>query len=107
MPKTNGFVGTTEVETRDVSRIWFSLTTERDGAESVRIGSHRAWFTMNLETGDRPYELAKLTLLLEALRSKLAIRVSHDAAVTIFHKVNPLDSFEVDGVRILREEIDF
>lgn len=107
MPKTDGFVGTTEVETRGVSRVWFSLTDERDGADWVRIGSHRAWFTMNLETADRPYELAKLTLLLEALRSRLAIRVSHDAAATGFHKVNPLDSFEVDGVRVLREGLDY
>ena len=71
MPSTDGFVGTIEVETRGVSRIWFSLTDEPTGSDWVRIGNPRAWFTMNLETGDRPYELAKLTLLLEAQRNGL------------------------------------
>lgn len=107
MPSTDGFVGTIEVETRGVSRIWFSLTGEPTGSDWIRIGSPRAWFTMNLETGDRPYELAKLTLLLEAQRSGLAIRVSHDAAITGFQKSEPLDSFEVDGVRILRAGLSF
>ncbi len=107
MPSTNGFVGTIEVETRGVSRVWFSLTDGPTDSDWVRIGSPRAWFTMNLETGDRPYELAKLTLLLEAQRNGLAIRVSHDAAVTEFQRSEPLDSFEVDGVRILRDGLSF
>ena len=102
MPSTDGFVGTIEVETRNVSRVWFSLTAERAGSDWVRIGNARAWFTMNLETGDRPHQLAKLTLLMEAMRNGLAIRVSHDAAAD-FQKFNPNDSFEVDGVRILRD----
>jgi len=103
MPSTDGFVGTIEVETRGVSRIWFGLTDNPTASDWVRIGNPRAWFTMNLETENRPYELAKLTLLLEAQRNELAIRVSHDAAITEFQKFEPLDSFEVDGVRILRQ----
>ncbi len=107
MPRTNGYVGTVEVETRNVSRIWFSLTESPGSADWVRIGQHRAWFTMNLETDDRPYEIAKLTLLMESVRSSLAIRVSHGGAISDFHKRNPNDSFEVDGVRILRQGMVF
>ena len=81
MAKTNGYVGTVEVETRGVSRIWFSLTESDSAADWVRIGPNRAWFTINLETADRPMDMGKLTLIMGALRSGLAIRVSHGGAI--------------------------
>jgi hypothetical protein len=106
MAKTVGFVGTIESETRSVARLWFSLT---DGAKSdnwVKIGAPRAWFTMNMESADRPSHMAQLTLLLEAMRSGLQIEVSHGGAAD-FNKFETHDSFEVDGVRILRIGLHF
>jgi hypothetical protein len=55
MATTNGFVGTIEVETRDVARIWFGLTGApneanwvtipdshfRYGSQPTRSGCHR------------------------------------------------------------------
>ena len=107
MATTVGFVGTIEVETRNVSRIWFSLTDKSDSDDWVKIGSVRAWFTMNLESADRPLHMAKLSLIQEAMRSDLQIQVNHGGAVTSFQKREPLDSFEVDGVRILRAPMHF
>lgn len=101
MPVTIGYVGTLEVETRNVSRIWFALTAGPDGSDWVKIGSYRAWFTMNMETADRPSEMSKLSLLLEAMRSGLHVQVSHGGAAE-FQKYHPNDSFEVDGVTVLR-----
>ena len=106
MPNTRGFVGTIESETRRVSRIWFSLTENATGSKWVKIGRNRAWFTMSMETVDRPSEMAKLTILLEAMRSGLRVNVSHGGAAS-FRKRNPGDSFEVDGVRVLREGLRF
>ena len=103
---TVGYVGTVEVETRGVSRIWFSLTEDPEKASWLKLGRVRAWFTMNLEAEDRPSYLAELTLLMEAMRSDLQVQVSHDGAAD-FQKREPGDSFEVDGVRILRAGISF
>jgi hypothetical protein len=103
---TTGFVGTVEVETRGVSRLWFSLTEHKDQSDWIKIGSVRAWFTMNLEAGDRPFYLAQMTLLMEAMRTGLHVNVSHGGAAE-FQKRADNDSFEVDGVRILRNPIRF
>jgi hypothetical protein len=102
-PSTDGFVGTLEVETRGVGRVWFGLTGTEDGADWVKIGRRRAWFTISLETSGRP---AELDLLLEALRSRLQVRVSH-GGVAPFAKRFGGDTFEVDGVRILRRGLRF
>ena len=102
---TIGYVGTVEVETRSVSRLWFSLTTAKDGADWIKIGAPRAWFTTNLEAADRPSFLAQLPLLMEALRSGLQVEVSHTDAS--FDKNEPNDAFEVDGIRILRTPMRF
>jgi hypothetical protein len=106
-PRTDGFVGTLEVETRGVSRIWFALTASSGGSDWVKIGAKRAWFTMNLESADRPSHMAELSLLLEAMRSRLAVRVRHDGAATSFQKEQPGDSFEATGVRVLRSGLSF
>jgi len=104
--KTVGYVGTIEVETRNVSRLWFSLTEDQEKPTWVKHGAVRAWFTMNLEADDRPFYLAQLTLLMEAMRAKLHVEVSHGGAAD-FHKVAPDDSFEADGVRVLRSLLHF
>jgi hypothetical protein len=103
---TVGFVGTIEVETRNVSRLWFSLTEDADKATWIKIGAVRAWFTMNLEGGDRPFYLAQLTLVMEAMRARLQVNVSHGGAAD-FQKQAPNDSFEVDGGRVLRSPMRF
>ena len=69
--KTVGYVGTVEVETRNVSRLWFSLTEDSQKDSWIKLGGVRAWFTINLEAGDRPFYFAQLTLPMEALRSGL------------------------------------
>ena len=106
MPVTVGFVGTLEVETRNVSRTWFALTSAPQGSDWVKIGAHTAWFTMSMETSDRPSEMSKLSLLLEAMRNGLHVRVSHGGAAS-FKKYHPHDSFEVNGVEILRSGLTF
>lgn len=103
---TTGFVGTVEVETRGVSRLWFSLTEHDNQSDWIKIGAVRAWFTMNLEAADRPFYLAQMTLLMEAMRSGLHVNVSHGGAAN-FQKRAPSDSFEVDGVRVLRDPLRF
>jgi hypothetical protein len=103
---TVGYVGTFEVESRGVSRMWFSLTAAAQGAEWVKIGANRAWFTMNLESTDRPFHMAQGPVLLEAMRSGLQIQVSHDGAANFFKRVAG-DSFEVDGIRVLRLGLHF
>ena len=103
---TVGFVGTIEVETRNVSRLWFSLTGDAIKDNWIKIGQVRAWFTMNLEADDRPFYLAEMTLVMEAMRSGLQINVSHGGAAS-FQKSAPNDSFEVDGVRVLRAPMRF
>lgn len=103
---TVGFVGTVEVETRSVARLWFSLTEHRDKSDWIKIGPVRAWFTMNLEASDRPFFLAEMTLLMEAMRAGLQVNVSHGGAAS-FQKREPNDSFEVDGVRVLRSPMRF
>jgi len=106
MATTIGYVGTIEGETRNVSRLWFSLTKTPDGGQWIKIGAPRAWFTMKMESSDRPTHMAQLTLLLEAMRSKLQIRVSHGGAAS-FKKYEPHDSFEVNGIEILRTGLHF
>jgi hypothetical protein len=104
---TVGYVGTLEVETRGTARLWFSLTEEPDGAAWVKIGAVRAWFTMNLEAADRPFYMAQLPLLMEAMRSDLQVEVSHGGAELGFEKWDPKDSFAVNGVRVLRAPLRF
>jgi hypothetical protein len=103
---TTGYVGTVEVETRGVPRLWFSLTDDPQSGSWIRIGPVRAWFTMNLQAEARPSHLAQLTLLMEAMRAGLQVSVSHGGAAP-FQKRDPNDSFEVDGVRILRTGLSF
>jgi hypothetical protein len=107
METTRGYVGTLEAETRNVARLWFSLTDEPTGSDWIKIGAQRAWFTMSMESDDRPTHMAELTLLLEAMRQGLHVKVTHDGAETTFHKNDPNDSFEVVGVRIVRTGLHF
>ena len=106
MAKTTGYIGTIESETRSVSRLWFSLTENATGSEWVKIGAYRAWFTMNMESSDRPSHMAQLAIMLEAMRNGLEVEVSHDGAAS-FYKSYPGDSFETDGIRILRTGLHF
>jgi hypothetical protein len=106
MATTKGYVGTLEAESRDVARLWFSLTEEPTGSDWIKIGANRAWFTMSMESADRPTHMTQLTLLLEAMRRGLHVQVSHGGAAS-FNKSAPNDSFEVNGVRILRTGMHF
>ncbi|MED5811319.1 hypothetical protein VST63_03015 [Mycolicibacterium sp. 050232] len=104
MSPTYGYVGTIESETRETARLWFSLRSESVGGEWVKIGANRAWFTMDMETDQRPSHMAQLTLLLEAMRSGLQIRVSHGGLLNFGIS---RDSYEVNGIRILRSDLTF
>ena len=107
MARTKGYVGTIESETRNVSRIWFSLTGSPNANNWIKIGANRAWFTMSMETADRPSEMAKLTLLLEAMRSDLPVQVSHGGTATNFIRRRANDAFEVEAVGVLRSSLHF
>jgi hypothetical protein len=103
---TIGYVGTVEVETAGTARLWFGLTESKDSGDWIKIGPVRAWFTMNLEAADRPFFLAELPLLMEAMRSGLQVKASHGGAAS-FNHWDPNDSFEVEGVRVLRAPMHF
>lgn len=106
MATTKGFVGTVEVETRGVARIWFGLTESKSDDDWVRIAGKRAWFTLNLEAADRPMYMAELSLVKDAMRDGLQLQVAHEGAAS-FHKREPGDSYEATGVRILRAPMRF
>ena len=72
-PMTIGYVGRVEAETVGTARLWFSLTESEDEGDWIKTGSVRAWFTMDLETADRPFFLTMLPLLMEAMRSGLQV----------------------------------
>ena len=103
---TVGYVGTIEVETDATPRLWFSLTASADDGDWVKIGAVRAWFTMDLSSSERPYYLAMLPLLMEAMRAGDQVKATH-GGVAPFEKQVPNDSFEATGVRILRAPISF
>ena len=106
MPFTQGYVGTLEAESHGDAQLWFGLTKNSTGSDWVKIGQNRAWFTMSMESVDRPTHMAQLTLLLEAMRNGLQVQVGHDA-VASFTRRFPNDSFKVEGVRILRTDLQF
>lgn len=107
MASTIGFVGTLMVETRGTSRVWFGLTESADNSTWVRIGRVRAWFTMNLDTADRPMHMAQVRILSDAMTHGRAVKVDHDGAETGLKFNSPRDSFEVTGLRVLREPMSF
>lgn len=107
MASTVGYVGTIQVETVGVSRIFFGLTETVNQSDWIRIGNVRAWFTMNLEAGDRPFYLAQLSLIQDAMRDGLQIKVGHDGAIQGFHYRDPNDVFTCTSVRILRAPMRF
>lgn len=102
-----GYVATIESETRGTSRLWFGLVAEPQGANWLKEANKRVWLTMNMESADRPSHMAQLTLLLEALRNGLQVKVSHDGVAPGFHRAVEGDSYEVNGVRILRSGMRF
>ena len=102
-----GYVGTIESETRSVARLWFSLTSDASGANWLKEANKRVWLTMNMESADRPSHMAQLTLLLEAMRSGLQVRASHSGVAPNFFKDVAGDSYEVNGVRVLRSGLKF
>ena len=106
MATTKGYVGTIEVETRGTARIWFGLTATVNRSDWVKVSGKRAWFTLNLEAADRPMFMAELSLIKDALRDGMQIEVSH-GGTTSFHKRTSGDSYEADGVRILRKPMRF
>jgi hypothetical protein len=105
MATTQGFVGTIEVETRGVARIWFGLTASKSDDDWVKVAGKRAWFTLNLEAADRPMYMAKLSLIKDAMRDGLQLQVAHEGAASF--KREPGDSCEANGVRILRAPMRF
>jgi hypothetical protein len=107
MASTVGFVGTVQVETPGTDRVWFSLVKDDTGADWVKVGRHRAWFTMSLQSSERPAHMAQLTLLLEAMRSSLEVKVVHGGAVDISSGHDPSETFEVSSVRVLRHGLHF
>jgi hypothetical protein len=62
---------------------------------------------MNMESADRPSHMAQLTLLLEAIRSGLQVKASHDGVATGFYRDVEGDSYEVNGLRLLRSGLRF
>jgi hypothetical protein len=104
--ETVGFVGTVEVETVNASRLWFSLTERKDQSDWIKIGPVRAWFTMNLESEHRPSHLAQLSLIMESMRSGHQVEVSHGGVASFDHGISN-DTFEVDGIRVLRAPLRF
>ena len=86
---TSGFVGTVEVETTSTARVWFGLTQSKDAGDWIKIGPVRAWFTLDLEASDRPFYLAELALLMEAMRGGDHVAVSHGGAITELPQVGP------------------
>lgn len=106
---TIGFVGTIEVETLGADRVWFSLTDSDDRddwihAEDSDGNSKRAWFQMNMKYSTaRPVELAKLSLLMEAMRERQQVIVYHPKNMrrNINRMVRP-DTYNCLGVRSLR-----
>ena len=106
MATTQGFVGTIEVETRGVARIWFGLTATKNDDDWVKVAGKRAWFTLNLEAADRAMYMAELSLVKDALRDGLQLQVAHEGAAS-FHKREAGDSYEATGVRILRAPMRF
>jgi len=107
MASTVGYVGTIQVETVNVSRIFFSLTEAVNQSNWIRIGNVRAWFTMNLEAGDRPFYLAQLSLVQNAMDNGLQIKIGHDGAIQGFHFRHPNDTFTCTSVRTLRAPMRF
>jgi hypothetical protein len=107
MASTVGYVGTIQVETVNVSRIFFGLTAKNNTSDWVKVGGKRAWFTMNLEAGDRPFYLAQLSLIKQAMSEGLQIKVGHEGAVTGWHYREPGDVFECNSARILRAPMQF
>jgi hypothetical protein len=104
--ETIGYVGTVEAETTGTARLWFSLTESPDEPDWIKTGAVRAWFTMDLETADRPFFLTMLPLLMEAMRSGLQVEARHGGALDI-QRSNPNDSFAADSVRVLRAPMTF
>jgi len=102
-----GYVGTIESETRGQARLWFGLTSEARGSNWLKEANKRVWLTMDMESTDRPSHMAQLTLLLEAMRSGLQVRASHSGVAPNFFKEVAGDSYEVNGVRVLRAGINF
>jgi hypothetical protein len=102
-----GYVGTIEAETRGTSRLWFGLLTEAQGANWLKEADKRVWLTMNMESADRPSHMAQLTLLLEAIRSGLQVKASHDGMAANFYRDTEGDSYELNGLRILRSGMRF
>ena len=107
MAHTNGYVATIESETEGVARLWFGLRSESSGGEWVTIGPTRAWFMMNMESADRPSHMAQLTLLLEAMRSGLHVQVAHGGATPEVSRYVDGDTFEVEGLRVIRVDLHF
>jgi hypothetical protein len=106
MARTSGYVGTLEVETRGHDRVWIGLTQSANDNDWIRVARKRAWFTLDLETADRPVHLAELALLKQALTEGLQVQVSHDGAAA-FHKSVAGDAFDCTGVRVLRSPMHF
>ena len=73
---------------------------------ATRRSAGRAWFAMNLQAESRPAHLAQFTMVMEAMRAGLQVSASHGGTATFHHRV-PGDSFEVDGVRVLRTGLVF
>lgn len=106
MAETQGYAGTIQVETNNVARIFFGLTGGARSDDWVKIAGKRAWFTMNLEGNDRPFYLAQLSLLKQAMSEGLHVEVQHGGAVS-WHYREAGDTFECTSVRIFRAPMKF
>jgi hypothetical protein len=108
--RTVGYVGTIEVETEGHDRIWFSMTERDTGSDWVQLDGQRAWFQMwvNGAQADRPVEMAKLGLLVEAMRERQEVAVYHpDTPHAGISRQRANDTFDANKIRTLRLGISF
>ena len=110
--RKQGYVGTIEVETEGTDRFWVSLTDSDAGGNWVTTEENpgiRAWFQESIEEGEhRPVQLAKLALLLDAMREGYQVEVySPDGIRTDISRMTAEDTYNATSVRALRTGIHF
>lgn len=107
--RTTGYVGSIEVETEGTDRIWFSLTLQDNGANWVNLNGKRAWFQMKVEeSNSRWVEMAKLAMIMDAMREGHQIAVYHpeDHHAGIYRMVSG-DTYDALKIRSLRTGLHF
>jgi len=110
MKRTTGYVGSIEIETEGTDRIWFSLTQQDSGDNWVEVADgKRTWFQMKVESGSaREVEMAKLAMILDAMREGYEIAVYHpDNPHVGISRMTAGDTYDAVKVRTLRTGLHF